>query len=60
MTLKEIETMLFCTTKKPGDQNQPSKKKQIETGIFKQIVNRVNNKGSRRFRARLAQVLGIS
>ncbi len=59
MTEEEIETMLFCKTKKPGDQDQPSKKKQIEIGIFKKIINRFNHKGSRRFRARLATILGI-
>jgi hypothetical protein len=59
MTLKEIEAMMFCKTKKPGDQDQPSKKKQIETGIFKQILNRINNKKYRLFRTRLATVLRI-
>jgi hypothetical protein len=40
MTENEIEIMMFCNSKKPGDQDQPSKKKQIETGIFKKIINR--------------------
>ena len=59
MTESEIEIMMFCNSKKPGDQDQPSKKKQIETGIFKKIINRFNHKRSRRFRSRLATVLGI-
>lgn len=58
MTTNQIEHLLLEKTKDPHDQDQPSKKKQLEI-TFKQILNRIRNPHNKHFKSRLAKFLGI-